>query len=198
MKNLNITINGPAPEEHDPDFLTTLFVGLAEEIEPGATSGHIHSMKLDGTLETFDWSAKVEDKIPGDLALLREARDFAVFSDLPKSVKEALFRVIDENDGLWPCEPPTSSAPALEQPPAEPGPEFHITIAGRHGSGKSALAQLIGHSLVEAGINSVKVLNEDTLPDHLAATRLQRLASLVGKNPQITLDMVQLRREGAF
>lgn len=30
-----------------------------------------------------------------DFKLLREARDFAQFSDLPKPVKEALFRVID-------------------------------------------------------------------------------------------------------
>lgn len=109
MKRLHIHITGPATEPVDQPFVSDLLAQISDDADCD-TNGAITRMYFDGKTEHFEWFVKVEDKIPNDLALLREARDFSQFYDLPKSVKEALFRVIDENDGLWPCEPATVTA----------------------------------------------------------------------------------------
>jgi hypothetical protein len=108
MKKLHITIKGPAPAPADTEFVSQLVGQVAHDAESD-DDGVVYAMDLSGASLRYNWAAKIEDAIPNDLALLREARDFAQFSDLPKTVKEALFRVIDENNGLWPCEPRTAS-----------------------------------------------------------------------------------------
>lgn len=76
-----------------------------------------------------------------------------------------------------------------------------ITVAGRAGVSKSAIAELVRQALETAGINATLVDNNgygfiDEEPGDIAATLSERLASVTQHCAQVAIETKQLNRSG--